>query len=131
MKFDRTSTRLGVALLVVSAIFFAANFADKAWTSYQVSAQRQDRIAQIASMNAKIQRLKTDLVNLKSSDYYLQTARNYGYVRPGDIQIEVTNQPAPATNSAVSGAVAAVTTPAQAKGESVLRRVLEAIAPGL
>ncbi len=130
MKFDRTSTRLGVALLVVSAIFFAANFADKAWTSYQVAAQRQDRIAQIASMNAQIQQLKTDLVSLKSSDYYLQAARRYGYVRPGDIQIEVTNNPVPASTGPAGDAVAAVTQP-QDKSQSVLRRVLEAIAPGL
>jgi len=130
MKFDRTSTRLGVALLVVSAIFFAANFADKAWTSYQVAGQRQDRIAQIASMNAKIQHLKSDLVSLQSADYYLQTARNYGYVRPGDIQIEVTNNRIPTSSSSTGGAVAAVTPP-QDKSQSVLRRVLEAIAPGL
>ena len=130
MKFDRTSTRLGVALLVVSAIFFAANFADKAWTSYQVAAQRQDRIAQIATMNTQIQQLKTDLVSLKSSDYYLQAARHYGYVRPGDIQIEVTNIQMPSSTGATGGAVAAVTPP-QDKSQSVLRRVLEAIAPGL
>jgi cell division protein FtsB len=130
MKFDRTSTRLGVALLVVSAIFFAANFADKAWTSYQVAGQRQDRIAQIAAMNAKIQLLKTDLVSLKSSDYYLQAARQYGYVRPGDIQIEVTSKLLPASSGPAGGAVAAVTPP-QDKSQSVLRRVLEAIAPGL
>ena len=130
MKFDRTSTRLGVALLVVSAIFFAANFADKAWTSYQVAGRRQDRIAQISAMSAQIQQLKADLVSLKSSDYYLQAARHYGYVRPGDIQIEVTNNLVPTTAGPVGGAVAAVPPP-QDKSPSVLRRVLQAIVPGL
>jgi cell division protein FtsB len=130
VKFDRTSTRLGVALLVVSAIFFAANFADKAWTSYQVAGRRQDRIAQIAKMNAQIQQLKTDLVSLKSADYYLQAARHYGYVRPGDIQIEITNIPGPSAVGPSGSAVASVPAP-QDKSQSVLRRVLEAIAPGL
>ena len=129
MKFDRTSTRLGVALLVVSAIFFAANFADKAWTSYQVAGQRQDRIAQIARVNAQIQQMKSDLVSLKSSDYYLQAARVYGYVRPGDIQIEVTHTPGIAAGSS-GNAIASVAQPPD-KSQSVLRRVLEAIAPGL
>jgi cell division protein FtsB len=130
VKFDRTSTRLGVALLVVSAIFFAANFADKAWTSYQVAGQRQDRIAQIAKVTAQIQQMKTDLVSLKSSDYYLQAARHYGYVRPGDIQIEVTNMPGPTSTGPAGSAVASVAHPPD-KSQSVLRRVLEAIAPGL
>ena len=130
MKFDRTSTRLGVALLVVSAIFFAANFADKAWTSYQVAGQRQDRIAQISAMNTQIQQLKSDLVSLKSSDYYLQAARHYGYVRPGDIQIEVMNSLVLSTAGPSGSAVAAVAPP-QGKSPFVLRRVLEAIVPGL
>jgi cell division protein FtsB len=130
VKFDRTSTRLGVALLVVSAIFFAANFADKAWISYQVAGQRQDRIAQIAKMNSQIQQMKTDLVSLKSSDYYLQAARLYGYVRPGDIQIEVTNTPGLSSAGPGGSAVASVAQPPD-KSQSVLRRVLEAIAPGL
>ena len=130
MTFDRSSTRLGVALLIVSAIFFAANFADKAWTSYQVAGQRQQRIARIAAMNAQIKQLKSDLVSLKSPDYYLQAARHYGYVRPGDIQIEVMNNLIPSATTPSGGAVAAVATPA-VKTNRCFAEFLEAIVPGL
>lgn len=130
LALDRTSTRLGVALLFVSALFFAANFADKAWTSYKVAEQRQQRIEQISAMNTQIQQLKQDLVTLQSGSYYLQAARAYGYVRPGDIQIEVVNTTIPTLTSSGGGAVAAVP-PHREKSESPLRRVLQAIVPGL
>ncbi len=128
--WDRTSTRLGAALLLVSALFFAANFADKAWTSLNVSHQRQQTIEQISAINAQIDQLKQDMVNLQSGSYYLQAARAYGFVRPGDQQIEVVRNTLPSTISAAGGAVAALP-PTSAKNESPLRRVLQAIVPGL
>ena|GEM_PF-1397147 len=130
IAWDRTSTRLGVALLLVSALFFAANFADKAWTSLNVSHQRQQTIEQIAAINAQIDQLKQDMVNLRSGSYYLQAARSYGFVRPGDQQIEVVRNTVPSITATGSGAVAGVP-PISAKTESPLRRVLQAIVPGL
>ncbi|HVA91415.1 MAG TPA: hypothetical protein VNL71_16410 [Chloroflexota bacterium] len=130
IAWDRTSTRLGVALLLVSALFFAANFADKAWTSFNVSHQRQQTIEQISAINAQIDQLKQDMVNLQAGSYYLQAARAYGFVRPGDQQIEVVRNTLPSTISTAGGAVAALPS-TSAKSESPLRRVLQAIVPGL
>ncbi|HEY8285007.1 MAG TPA: hypothetical protein VIJ28_11535 [Chloroflexota bacterium] len=130
ITWDRTSTRLGVALLLVSALFFAANFADKAWTSLNVSHQRLQTIEQIAAVNSQIDQLKQDMVNLRSGAYYLQAARAYGFVRPGDQQIEVVRNTIPNIASTSTGAVAALP-PLTGKAESPLRRVLQAIVPGL
>ncbi|MDB5075237.1 MAG: hypothetical protein JWO42_1416 [Chloroflexi bacterium] len=127
--WDRMSTRLGVSLLVVSAIFFAANFADKAWVSYQVGQAKQQRLAAIADTTAKISQLKQDLTYLHSSAYYKQAARRYGYVEPGDIQLSLT-QGSPPQDSVVVRAAP----PSMAhlnKHESVLHRLLQAVVPGL
>src|SRR5437879_1196140 len=129
LGWDSMSTRLGVSLLVVSAIFFAANFADKAWVSYQVGQAKQQRLAAIAEASTRINQLKRDLSYLHSSAYYRQAARQYGYVEPGDIQLALT-QSAPAQDTVVDRS--ATQPQAHLKiHESVLHRLLQAVVPGL
>jgi hypothetical protein len=128
--WDRMSSRLGISLLVVSALFFAANFADKAWVSYQVGQEKQQRLADIAVASAQISRLKQDLSYLHSKTYYMQVARRYGYVQPGDIQLELNQIPAPPTNNAGDRA-AQPAAKQNKKHESLLHRLLQAVVPGL
>jgi hypothetical protein len=123
------STRLGISLLVVSAIFFAANFADKAWISYQTDQSKQQRLASISAASATISTLKQDLSYLHSTSYYMQEARRYGYVRPGDIQLEVTQLPQAPASSA--GGISTPPTPHAKPRESLLHRLLQAVVPGL
>jgi hypothetical protein len=127
--WDRMSSRLGISLLVVSALFFAANFADKAWVSYQVGQEKQQRLADIAIASAQISSLKQDLSYLHSKTYYMQVARRYGYVQPGDIQLELNQIPAPPSTAGDRPAQPAAK---QAKQhESLLHRLLQAVVPGL
>jgi cell division protein FtsB len=123
------STRLGVSLLVVSAIFFAANFADKAWVSYQVGQAKQQRLAAIAETSAKINQLKHDLSYLHSSAYYRQAARQYGYVEPGDIQLSLTQGP-PAQDAVVDRSSPQPAAHSKLH-DSVLHRLLQSVVPGL
>ena len=128
--WERTSTRLGIALLVVSGIFFAANFADKAWISYQVAQVRQQRLEQIQATTQQIQQLKHDLAYMHSRAYYVQAARHYGYIQPGDMQIQVISESSPPSPSVGDSGVAMAPTH-QTSHESLLRRMLQAIVPGL
>lgn len=129
---DRMSTRLGIALLIVSAIFFAANFADKAWVSYQVAQEKQARLYEIRQTQEQIGQLTGDLKYMRTRAYYVQAARAFGFVQPGDIPVAI--QPA----SPIAPPVAADRAVAQPSGrppahhkESVFRRILQAIVPGL
>lgn len=128
---NRMSTRLGIALLVVSSIFFAANFADKAWVSYQVAQQKQQLVAQIQQTNQQIGQLNTDLKYMHTRPYYIQAARQFGFVQPGDIPVSISTSaapaPAPAPDQASTHPVAR---PAPHR-VSIFRRILESIVPGL
>jgi cell division protein FtsB len=127
--WDRPSTRLGISFLIASGIFFLANFADKAWLSYQVAQQRQQQIAAIQQTDQQIQQLKATLNDLHSQSYYVQTARKYGYVKPGDIQLEIHQIPVEQQIAAPQRSIPAPTrVPAH---DSLLRRVLQAVVPGL
>jgi cell division protein FtsB len=127
--WDRPSTRLGISFLIASGIFFLANFADKAWLSFQVAQQRQQQVAAIQQTNQQIQQLKATLNDLHSQSYYVQAARKYGYVKPGDIQLEIHQMSAPQQSIPPQRSVTAPpTVPAH---DSVLRRVLQAVVPGL
>lgn len=122
--WDRMSTRLGVTLLVVSAIFFAANFADKAWLSYQVSQQKHQRLVQIAELQQQIQQYQGDLKYLHTTQYYVNAARPYGYVRQGDIQLQVP------PISVTSVAPARAPEPVTQQHESLFGRLIQSISPG-
>jgi hypothetical protein len=132
--WDRMSTRLGVALLIVSAIFFAANFADKAWLSYQVSLEKRQAQAQIAEIKREIGQYHHDLAYYHSRAFYVQKARVYGYVLPGDtkIQVGVSNVVQPTTPS--GDVTSSVSRPATSKHSghlSLLQQWARAIVPGL
>jgi cell division protein FtsB len=127
--WERPSTRVGISLLVASAVFFLANFADKAWLSYQVAQERQQEVATIQQTDQQIAQLKATLADLHSESYYKEAARQYGYVMPGDIQLDIRNRP-----SQAQGATPQRTAPAPAPTltrDSLLRRVLQAVVPGL
>jgi hypothetical protein len=127
--WDKISTRLGVALLVVSAIFFAANFADKVWLSYQFAQAKQQRLAEIADAKRQIYEYQHELAYLHSRAFYVVEARRYGYVQPGDYQLQVSVQDAGPDAAPPPAAPAA--TPAPKHHESLLRRILQAIVPGI
>jgi hypothetical protein len=127
--WDKASGRLGITLLVVSAVFFAANFADKAWVSYQVGQAKQQRVEAIGLLSNQIQTLQQDLTYIHSRSYYMQEARKYGYVQPGDIQLELTTQAAPSVGA--PDRVAVPTTVQHKASQSLLHRLLQAVVPGL
>jgi cell division protein FtsB len=127
--WDRPSTRLGISFLVASAVFFLANFADKAWLSYQVAQEKQQQMATIQQTEQQIAQLKATLNNLHSRSYYKQAARQYGYVMPGDIQIEIQKSVAEPQGVAQQGNVP--TPVPTSTHDSVLRRVLQAVVPGI
>jgi hypothetical protein len=128
---DRVSTRLGIALLVVSSIFFAANFADKAWVSYQVARQKQDLLLQIAQTKQQITRSTTELKYMHTRPYYVEAARAFGYVQPGDYQITINAAPAPPQATSPSPRVANPAPRSPRHQQSILRRFLDAVVPGL
>lgn len=132
--WDKATSRLGISLLLVSAVFFAANFADKAWTSYQLGQEKQQRIAAIASLTTLNQSLDQQLTYANSRAYYREEARKYGYVQPGDIELDLTTSGPSA--SSTSGAPTSDIAPQPsakpgAPHESFLHRLLQAIVPGL
>jgi len=132
------STRLGVALLIVSAFFFSANFADKAWLSYQVRQQKQQQLARIAEVKREISQYRHDLAYLHSRAYYVQAARAYGYVLPGDTQIQLSVSNVAQSSPPATVLTSQLTQPATPKHKSTLsfwQRWLQAaatlIVPGL
>jgi len=128
---DRVSTRLGIALLVVSSLFFAANFADKAWVSYQVAQQKQQLISQIQQTQAQIAKFNGDLKYMQTRSYYVEAARTFGFVQPGDIPVSISTSSAPSPSSVVAQDTRAGTSPATVKHQdSVFTRVMQAIVPG-
>lgn len=124
---ERMSTRLGIALLVVSSIFFAANFADKAWMSYQVAQERHHYVLQIEQVRQQIAQYSSDLKYMRTRPYYVQAARAYGYVQPGDVPVSIQQAPQLAAPPQVTrGAV-----PPAPQHKSLLRRFVEMVVPGL
>ncbi len=127
--WDKATGRLGISLLIVSAVFFAANFADKAWVSYQTGQDKLQRIAEINSLNSQIRTLQQDLTFAHSRSFYMQEARKYGYVQPGDIQLEISPLVSPGSDTVP---LAALPAPKQKpQNDSLLHRLLRAVVPGL
>jgi cell division protein FtsB len=126
---DHMSTRLGIALLVVSSIFFAANFADKAWVSYQVAQQKQQLLQEIQQTKQQISQASSELKYMHTRPYFVEAARQFDFVRPGDSLVSISTAPAPAAGSDLAGVQPAAKPPAHAT--SLLRRFLDAVVPGL
>jgi len=127
---DRVSTRLGIALLIVSSLFFAANFADKAWVSYQVAQEKQQLITQIEQTQQQIAKFNTDLKYMQMRSYYVQAARTFGFVQPGDIPVSISTSSAPAQSSAVMDSHAGASPASARHQDSIFTRVMQAIVPG-
>ena len=129
LGLERLSTRLGITLLIVSAIFFAANFADKAWLSYQVAQERHQREAQIQLITAQIAVVQHDLSYMKTRAYYVQAARDLGFVRPGDVQLNIKVAPAPDVAADLGAARPAPAT--HSRHGSLLDAIMRLIVPGV
>ncbi len=127
--WDKASGRLGISLLIVSAVFFAANFADKAWVSYQMGQEKQQRVQEIAALSSQIQSLQLDLTYAHSRSFYMQEARRYGYVQPGDIQLEISTSTTPSSDAVAISQPP--TTKHKPQQDSLLHRLLQAVVPGL
>ena len=127
--WDRVSTRLGIALMVVSVLFFAASFADKALLSVQVAQQKAQTLAQIAAVRQDISNYQHQLAYLHSRAYYVEAARAFGYVRPGDTQFAVSTLPP--TSGTVIRVVAQAPHVPHPHHDSLLHKILQAIVPGL
>jgi len=128
LGWDKASSRLGISLLVVSAVFFAANFADKAWTSYQLGQEKQAQMAAIAALTSQNQQYEQQLTYANSRSFYRTEARKYGYVEPGDIQLNLSTYGLASSPAPVQSAQPTATPTEQ---PSLLRRLLQAIVPGL
>ncbi len=92
---SRRASRLGIALLLCSAVFFGINFAQEWLFSRQVQqnvAQLQARIADVNAQNAQLQQ---QLAYVNSKDYIITQARIDGMVMPGDTLMHVTQLPGP------------------------------------
>jgi hypothetical protein len=127
--WDKASGRLGITLLIVSAVFFAANFADKAWVSYQAGQEEQQRVAAVNQLNSQIQALQQELTYAHSRSFYMQEARKYGYVQPGDVQLQISSTVAPSNDTVQVDLPPAVKHKTQ--NNSLLHRLLQAVVPGL
>lgn len=125
---ERVSTRLGIALLVVSSLFFAANFADKAWVSYQVAQQKAQLITEIRQAKQQIGQFSTDLKYMQTRAYYVEAARNFGFVQPGDLPLSISTTAA--SPQATTTADSAPPPLAKKHSESFFTRVMQAIVPG-
>jgi len=127
LGLDQISTRLGIALLIVSAVFFAANFADKAWVGYQVAQEKRAKIELIRQTEGQIRALNAQLIYMKTRAYYVQAARPFGYQLAGDIPVTISVSP----GAAVSGDVAPPVATPRPKRESIWRKIISAIVPGI
>jgi cell division protein FtsB len=132
LGLDRISTRLGIALLVVSGLFFSANFADKAWVSYQVAQQKAQLIATIQQTQQQITTYSSDLKFMHTRAYYVEAARDFGFVQPGDIPVSITtiSPPANSSGSATHPAAASPAPTPATQQPSVFTRIMQAIVPG-
>lgn len=89
----RRGSRLGIALLLCSAVFFGINFAQEWLFSHQVQqnvAQLQARIADVNTQNTQLQQ---QLAYVNSKDYIMTQARADGMVMPNDTLMHVTQLP--------------------------------------
>lgn len=82
--------RVGIALVAVAAFFFVANFANKAWTSYQAKQQVQVVNEQITAITAQNNQLRQQIAYDHTKQYVVRVARDkLLYVQPGDIILRV------------------------------------------
>ena len=90
---SRRTSRLGVALLALSALFFGMNFTQEWVISHQIQQRAADLQAGIAATNARNAQLQSRLAYYRSKEYIIPTARALGMARPGDTLMLVKQEP--------------------------------------
>ena len=115
---SRRVSRLGVALLALSALFFGINFTQEWLISHQIQQRAAQMQARIAATNAQNAQLQSQLAYLSSKEYIVPAARLLGMARPGDTLMFVKHEPP---------TVRIVRVPVQAPAEGLFIRLLRAI----
>ena len=90
---SRRASRLGVALLALSALFFGINFTQEWLISHQIRQRAADLQARIAATNARNAQLQSKLAYYRSKEYIIPAARALGLARPGDTLMLVKQEP--------------------------------------
>ena len=90
---SRRTSRLGVALLALSALFFGINFTQEWLISHQIQQRAADLQAGIAATNARNAQLQSQLAYYRSKEYIIPAARALGMARPGDTLMLVKQEP--------------------------------------
>jgi cell division protein FtsB len=93
VRSSRRASRLGVALLALSALFFGINFTQEWLISHQIQQQAADLQARIAATNALNAQLQSQLAYYRSKEYIIPAARALGMARPGDTLMLVRQGP--------------------------------------
>jgi len=90
---SRRASRVGLALLALSAIFFGINFTQEWLISHQIQQRAADLQAGIAATNALNAQLQSQLAYYSSKEYIIPAARILGMPRPGDTLMLVKQEP--------------------------------------
>ena len=90
---DRRASRLGIALLALSALFFGINFTQEWLISHQIRQRAADLQAGIVATNARNAQLQSQLAYYRSKEYIIPAARALGMARPGDTLMLVKQEP--------------------------------------
>ena len=81
----RRAVRLGIVLLMLSALFFGVNFGQEWLISHQIQQRATQLQARITATNALNAQLQSQLAYYRSKEYIIPTARRaLGMARPGD-----------------------------------------------
>lgn len=114
------SPRVGVLLLLLSALFFSVNFAQEWWASHQVQQQAVQLQQKIDAATAQNARLQQQLSYYSSKQYVISQARVIGMGRPGDTLLVVNQGPARVRTIYVHA-------PAQVAPHNIFTRLLHAL----
>ena len=86
---NRRARNIGIALLLLSVVFFGVNYAQKWWLNRQIeqrAAQLQQRIDQQEAWNAQ---LRQDIIYYRSKPFIMDEARVLGMSRSGETLISI------------------------------------------
>ncbi len=86
---NRRARNIGIALLLLSVVFFGVNYAQKWWLNRQIeqrAAQLQAQILQQEQWNAQLQQ---DIIYYRSKAFVEDQARVLGMSRPGETLISI------------------------------------------
>ncbi len=78
------ASRVGIILLVLSALFFGVNFTQEWWVTHGIEQSAAQLQRDIAATNAHNQQLRDEIVYVQSKEYIRRRARMLGMAEPGD-----------------------------------------------